>query len=145
MGGERATGLGWKRWVATIVVLAAVASPAVRNRDSFPLSTYPVYATARGDTVTLATAVGVTADGEVRRLSLSTIARTDDPLIAESAVDRAIASGRAEGLCATIAARASDALEAIEVVEEAHDVVAHAEGRESLLDRTLHARCPVGP
>jgi hypothetical protein len=136
--------LGWRRGLATTVVVVAVALPAVRNRDSFPLSTYPVYATARGSTVTLATAVAVDADGTVQRLSLRTIARTDDPLIAESFVDEAIDSGRADALCRDIAGRAPDGSTAIEVVEERHDVIAHAEGDDSLLERTVHARCSVG-
>jgi hypothetical protein len=33
----------------------------------------------------------------------------------------------------------------IDVVTERHDVVARAEGSSSLLDRTVHASCPVVP
>ena len=121
----------------------AVASPAVRDRDSFPLSTYPIYATARDDVVPISTAVGVDGGGRTHTLDMSTIADTDDPLIAESLVDRAIQTGRADQLCAEIATRAAPELDAIEVVEEHHDVVALASGKESLVTRSVHARCEV--
>ena len=122
---------------------AAVVAPALRNRDSFPLSTYPVYASARSSAVTLSTAVGIDTGGRPVRLSLDVIAQSDDPLIAESLVDDAIAEGRAGELCRAIAERAPDDVTAIEVVEERHDIVARTVGRASLLQRTVHARCDV--
>jgi hypothetical protein len=125
-------------------VLAAVASPAVRDRDSFPLSTYPIYATARGDVVPISTAVGIDTAGRTQTLDMATIADTDDPLIAESLVEREIRAGRADQLCAEIAQRAPREIDAIEVVEEHHDVVAHASGDVSLVQRAVHARCQVG-
>ena len=129
-----------------IAVLGAVASAVVRDRDSFPLSTYPMYASARANVATLSTAVGVESGGDVRRLSLGTIARTDDPLIAESLVDRAIAADGGAALCIEIAGRVRDeSIDAIEVVAERHDIVDRAAGRDSLVDRTVHARCDVGP
>jgi hypothetical protein len=124
-------------------VIAAVVSPTVRDHDSFPLSTYPIYATAREDVVSISTAVGIDAAGRVRRLDMATIADTDDPLIAESLVDHAIHSGGADRLCAEIAARAAADIDAIEVVEEHHDVVARASGKDSLVKRSVHAQCRV--
>jgi hypothetical protein len=131
------------RRVLTAVVVLVVVSPAIRDRDSFPLSTYPVYASARSEVVSLSTAIGVTADGDVHRLSLDAIARTDDPLVAESAVDDAIDAGRADALCAAIAARTPDRFTHVEVVEERHDVIAHVVDGDGLVDRTVHARCEV--
>jgi hypothetical protein len=122
-------------------VILAVASPAVRDRDSFPLSTYPVYATARDDVVPISTAVGIDRAGSTQTLDMATIADTDDPLIAESLVERAIQTGRADQLCREIAQRAPGEIDTIEVVEEHHDVVARASGRESLVHRAVHARC----
>lgn len=141
MGAHGSATIGWRRGLATALIVAVVVSPALRNRDSFPLSTYPVYASARGSTVTLSTAVAVDADGQARRLSLDVIARSDDPLIAESLVAEAIAGGRADELCAEIATRAPAGSVAIEVVEERHDIVARTTGAESLIRRTVHARC----
>src|SRR5688572_30233846 len=131
----------WWRRVITLVVLAAVISPAVRNRDSIPLSTYPMYATARDDVVVLSTAVGVDDRGARRRLSLDTIARSRDPLITESLVRTAIRTGDADALCREIAARVGDEVLLVEVVEERHDLERYAAGDRSLLGRRTHATC----
>src|SRR5262249_40877964 len=116
---------GWWRRVVLVAVLAAVISPALRDRDSFPLSTYPMYAGTRGRVVSIATAVGVDATGRAHYLSLSSIADTDDPLIAESAVRHAINTGRAGALCVQIAERlggrsttSKPTIERVEVVDE---------------------------
>ena len=84
----------WRRRVVAGAVLLAVAWPVVRGHDSFPLSTYPMYAETRGEAVSISTAVGLDGTGGRRRLSLQAIAETDDPLIAESAVDDAVRRGR---------------------------------------------------
>jgi hypothetical protein len=133
--------IGWWPRLAVVAVLAAVIAPAVTNHDSFPLSTYPMYASARSDEASFATAVAVDGNGESHRLSLRTVARTDDPLIAESLVRRAIVTGEADALCVEIARRVAQPGVAIEVVDEQHDVVARAAGEPSLLGRTVHARC----
>jgi hypothetical protein len=129
----------------TLLVLVAVVSPALRDHDSFPLSTYPMYAGTRPDTVSLATAAGIDATGERTRLSLRAIARTDDPLIGQATVERAIDGGSAStlALCREVAGRVPDGVVRVEVVTERHDVVALAAGRDSLVDRTVHATCEV--
>jgi hypothetical protein len=119
-----------------------VLSAALRDHDSFPLSTYPVYASARASTITLSTAVGVVSDGRVVRLSPELIARSDDPLIAESLVGNAITAGRSDALCAEIAARVPTDVVAVEVVQERHDVARRGLG-DTLLGRVPHARCEV--
>jgi hypothetical protein len=140
---SRGRSAGWRSRIIVVAVLAAVIWPVVRGHDSFPLSTYPMYAQRRGDVVAIATAVGVEPDGETRRLSLRTIADTDDPLIAESLLRRAIDEGTTASLCRRIAARASDNVVAVEIADERHDVVAQASGEGSLRARMLHARCEV--
>jgi hypothetical protein len=104
-----------------------------------------MYAETRGRIVTVSTAVRRDGGGQVHRLSLEAIARTDDPLLAESAVVNAVAGGHADEMCADIAARIAPGAvgDAIEVVEERHDAVAAAAGERSLLRRRLLARCPV--
>ena len=145
MGRTAPAAIRWGRRAVVVTVVAVVVLPAVRDRDSFPLSTYPMYAERRGPVDTFPTAVGIDAAGQPQRLSMATIARTDDPLIATSVVRAAIRAGRAGALCAEIAARAPDRLAAVEVVEERHDLVAGATGRHSLLDRAVRARCRVPP
>lgn len=133
---------GTGRRVATVVVLGAVVLPAIRHVDSFPLSTYPMYASARPTQATYPTAVGIT-DDRPRRLSLEEIAATDDPLIATAWVQAAIDAGTAAMLCLEVAARVGDDVDAVEVVSETHDAVALVRGEPSLLAREVHARCPA--
>ena len=71
------------RRLAAVAVLAAVLSPAITNHDSFPLSTYPMYAFRRGRLDTFQVVLGVDAAGADRPLSLWVVANTDDPLIGE--------------------------------------------------------------
>jgi hypothetical protein len=132
-----------RRLAAVVVAIVVLSSPALRDHDSFPLSTYPIYASARPREATFVTAHGQRADGSEHRLSIDVIARTDDPLIAASRVGDAVAAGRANELCAEIAARAPSDLVAVVVVRERHDVVDGARGEESLLDSEQLARCTV--
>ena len=122
--------------------------PVFRNHDSFPLSTQPMYATARDRTETLASAVGINSDGERQRLSLSLIATTDDPLVAEALLENAIISGQTSQLCDEIAGRVagqgSEDLVTIEVVSEEVDLIDWVGSVAPPLDRTVHASCEVG-
>ena len=135
--------VGWRPRVAVAAVIVALVLPAVRYRDSFPLSTYPMYAGSRSDVATLPAVLGTDRRGRVERLSTETIARSDDPLITTSLLRQTIRSGRAEALCADIAGRAPAGTVTVEIVEERLDLVASAAGDEEVLDRTVHARCPV--
>lgn len=135
--------LAWSRRALTLAVLAALVSPAWRDRDSHPLSTYPMYAGATPQVIGFATAVGYDASERQRRLSLGAIARTDDALIAQSAVRNAIAAGRAEDYCREIAGRVGRDVVRVEVVEERHDVIAWADRRPSLAERAVRATCEV--
>jgi hypothetical protein len=139
------------RWrVATILVVAAMVLPVLRDHDSFPLSTYPMYARARPAVVSIVTAVGVDAAGRPQRLSLGLIGASDDPLIVAGELRSSIGAGRADARCAEIAERVGGSsstglaiVAAIEVVTERHDVVAQVQGDDSLEERTVHARCEV--
>jgi len=130
------------RRIATGLVAAAVIAPAIRGVDSYPLSTYPMYASARAAQATFATAVGLT-DGRRRRLPIRVIADTDDPLIASSRVRAAIDRGVADQLCAEIAGRTPAGVETIEIVSETHDTVDLVADRPSLIAREVHATCPA--
>lgn len=128
------------------VTLAALVSPLVTGRDSFPLSTYPMYAAARADTADLVSAVGVTSDGGTERLSLGIIGNSDDPLIVESLIRTAIANGTTDSLCRSIASRAPAQAAKIEVVTERHDLRAIARDPNTQpIERTVHTSCAVEP
>lgn len=136
---------GWGYRLFAIAFLAAVLSPLVTNRDGFPLSTYPMYAWSRPRVETFVTVVGVDAAGAGRRLPMATIARTDDPLIAEATVAQAIRQGRADELCDEVTGRVGPDIVRVEVVEEQRDVVDEASGLPSLKGRTVFASCEVRP
>ena len=132
-----------RRLLAVVVGTVVLIAPALRDHDSFPLSTYPIYASARPREATFVTARGQRADGSAHRLSIDVIARTDDPLIAASRVEGAVAAGRADELCAEIASRVPTGVVAVVIVRERHDVVDGARGEDSLLHREQVARCAV--
>ena len=143
----------WMRWreislgraVVTAVAVGVLLSPLVTARDSFPLSTYPMYASARADTADLVAAVGITESGDITRLSLVVIGKSDDPLIVESRLRLATNSGNADALCRDIAQRVR-AANRIEVVTERHRLADIATNPNSpAIDRTVHATCPVEP
>ena len=96
------------RWV-TAGVVAVVAAPGVLafvdvDHDDFPLSTFPMFATARPETTSLTGAVHVARDGEEDRLGPQTISGSAEPLQAKALVDRALA-GDPRPLCARLLAR----------------------------------------
>ncbi len=133
-----------RRRAAVLLTVAAVLVPAVSGRSSFPLSDYPIYAEARPRLATFATARGIAADGSWVELGMATIARTDDPLIAQSRLQRATATEAAAAqLCGEIARRVGDRVVAIELARERHDLVAGAGGDPSMLAREPVARCEV--
>ncbi|HUP76479.1 MAG TPA: hypothetical protein VM282_25820 [Acidimicrobiales bacterium] len=139
---------GWA-YVVSVAALALVFSPVLRpsQRDSYPLSTYPMFSYDRGRESALPTAVGVTDDGRIRRLSPELISGGYEPVRAFATVGASIANGDTPGLCREIAQRTSRTraadFVAIEVVTEVHDVVAWFEGHEEPSQRIVHARCAL--
>ena len=131
------------RSLSVVGVLAALAAPVVFDRDSFPLSTYPMYARTRGTEVSFVTAQGVRND-ETVALSLEAIGASDDPLVVAGELRTAIRRGEADRRCVEIASRVGDAsIDRVEVVTERHDTVVRLEGGDSLRGRTVHAICVV--
>ncbi len=136
------------RRFVTLTVLVAMVVPVLRDRDSFPLSTYPMYAFERPAVVAFPTAVGVDSEGVHHRLDLDLIGESDDPLIVASLVRQAVRAGgdAATTLCTEIAARAVQqglGFTTIEVVTESHDVVARATDEPSLVSSDRHASCAL--
>ena len=124
--------------VAAVVGILGVV-PVVLDRDSYPISTYPMFSYRRTTTETVDTAILVD-EGQVRRLSPSTIAATDEVILAAATVSNAIAGGTADVLCAEIAARVDPPGE-IQVVTEQFDSVLWYEGDKTPLMRVVHASC----
>jgi hypothetical protein len=135
--------------VAVVSVVGVV--PVVLERDSFPLSDFPMFSSRRSTVESVDTAVAVSADGaRQHRLTPSLMSGSDEPVTAAVTVSRAINEGAAQTLCSDIAARLSrsapswlDEGSAIEVVTERHDALKYFAGDRSPVDRVVHVRCAV--
>jgi len=130
--------------LACVVVVGGV--PVALNRDSFPLSTFPMFASQRTSSETVDTAVAVNGT-QVWRLDPERIAGTDEVIQAAATVSDAIGAGTADRLCAEIAQRVSSSgpreANAVEVVTERYDSVKWFAGDRTVLGRVVHAHCPV--
>lgn len=133
-------------------MLALVVWPALRTppRDSFPLSTYPMFSHGRRDPAALVErAVAVTADGRSRPVPPRLVG-SDEVLQARALIARTVAQGGApaRALCRDIAARLAPApafsdVVSLELRTDTFDAVAFFSGREDPIRSKLHARCKV--
>jgi hypothetical protein len=131
-----------------LVVVVVGLFPIVADRDSFPLSTLPMFSADLAAVQPIDTVVGVRADGTEVALGPDRIAGTDVVNQAAAVVSSAIAHGSAGVLCAQVAERvAGDELAgagavALEVVTEHYDAVRWFDGDHRPVGRDVHARCP---
>jgi hypothetical protein len=129
--------------LVTLVVGSAVVAPALwpDPSDDFPISTYPMFTTERGEVVDLDTAVLVDDDGR-HRLSPEAIGGSDQIVTAAVTVSQAISDGAvATGLlCEEIAGRV-DGPGVIEIVTERHDAVDLLRDGADAMSVTVHERC----
>lgn len=133
----------WGRRLLTIMLIATLVSPVIRNHDSLPLSTYPMYSGTRSNISGFVTASGVDRAGDRTPLSPLTISASRSRLITQSFLNDAVRRGDAADVCAEIASRADRSLSAIEIATERHDTTARLRGEPSLEARDLHANCAV--
>jgi len=131
------------RRVVTAAMVLALLSPLIRNQDGLPLSTYPMYAGTRSEVLEVVVAYGVRDDGSRAELSMPEIAKTRDPLIAQSFLNDEVAAGSVEALCSEIAGRVPDELAGVEIARERRNVVEQVRGRRALLDQVVLASCEV--
>ncbi len=115
---SRRTGLA----TVTIVVSALLALPAFTGTDDFPVSSQPMFAEPRSETAEFLTARGIDVDGQTVRLSISELAATDDPLVAESVFINADRESRLTLLCQDILERSGERVVAVEIVRSRHDL-----------------------
>ena len=127
---------------SAIAIGALLAVPLLigTRYDSYPLSTYPMFA---GDRDRVASVSTVVAEGE--RLSSQVIGGTDEPMLAAESVVDAIRADATAALCAEVAARAaSDHPGAtLEVVTERYDTLAWFDDQRTPIERTVWATCEV--
>ena len=98
----------WLGAVVSIVLIALTASPVLRdpNDDSFPLSTYPMFAWKRSTTINMEYIVGFTAKGE-RWHPPPRAQGSGEPMQTKRILERAAAGGKTGmmTLCQSTAAR----------------------------------------
>lgn len=137
----------WRAYVVSVAVVVLVGSPLLGffAGDSFPVSTYPMFARARGTEVSLPHVVVVRADGSERPATPSEVAN-DEVIQAVSTLRQAIRAGEdATGaLCARVASRVGDGAAEVRVVTSRYDAVAYYTGERAPLGQTVHVTCPVG-
>jgi hypothetical protein len=132
----------------SIAVVAVVAWPVAGSPrdDSFPLSTYPMFATFRPTLMTIGYPLGVTKNGERRYLKPAMLG-SGEILQAMNVFARARRSGGLPTLCKTVAERVAkrprfaDVVE-IRMIEGRHDAVEFLVRDKLGTEREL-ARCPV--
>lgn len=130
-----------RTWVATVVVVIGVV-PLILDRDSYPLSTYPMFSSNRTTREPVDTAVLIRADGRESTLSPLVIAGTDEPIIATVTVGNAVASGTADELCSDISRRLEPGTDGrIEVITVVYDALDWFAGRRDPVGRRVHATC----
>jgi hypothetical protein len=130
---------------ATLVVLSPLATGAA---DSFPISTFPMFARAPG-TPTLHAVLGVAADGREQRLPPALVA-SGEVLQTKVMIERSVQGGDAAmaELCRGIAERVADSepgsgLRYIDIVRRRYDPVAYFVSGPSPLEQERLLRCPV--
>jgi len=136
--------------LVSLTLLLAVAYPLLRDPvygDSFPLSTYPMFAFKRPQARVAMDYVIATGPNDARRHVPPELVANHEVMQALMTIRRAVQSGHAATLCAEVAARAArdhrfDAMDTIAVVFGDHRgldyLVRHKHGTER-----VHARCPI--
>jgi hypothetical protein len=130
---------------ATVIALVAAPLAGFFESDSFPVSTYPMFANARPAEVSLPHAIVVHADGSERPAPPRAIAN-DEVIQALSTLRQAIRQGEAAtaALCERIASRVAgnDAAE-VHIVTSWYDAIRYYDGEKVPLSRTEHVTCEV--
>ena len=140
------------RWLGLAVgggVTAAVLSPlAAMDVDSFPISSYPMFARPRGQP-TLYTVVARAADGSERRLAPSWLG-SSEVLQAKVLIQRSVERGpeATRALCRNVAERvaaAADAgdLRAVEIVRRRYDPIRYFVSGPEPLEQEQLERCEI--
>ena len=140
-------------WAVGLVLLGLTLSPLARppGYDSFPFSSFPMFAHGRKDAVTAVhRAIGVRADKSRFALPPRALG-SDEVLQADATLRHAIRRGKKASLrlCRAVARRVADdpALDdivLIELVSERHDALAYFDGDLTPLgEPRRRARCKV--
>lgn len=127
---------------ATVAVVGVV--PLALDRDSFPLSNYPMFSSRRGSTETVDTAILVDASDGITRIAPRDIAGTDEVILAAVTVSDALRDATADLLCRDIVDRLGVRLPEggeVRIVTETFDAIEWYQGDRTPLSTVVHAEC----
>lgn len=139
----------WLGVAVGVATAAAVLSPlGSMHDDSFPLSSYPMFARPRGQP-TLYAVVARASDGSERRLAPSWLG-SSEVLQAKVLIQRSVERGpeATRALCRSVAERIAAApdtndLRSVEIVRRRYDPVAYFVAGPQPLEQERLERCPV--
>ena len=132
-----------RTWLLAVVIVVGIV-PLALDRDSFPLSTYPMFSSNRSTREPVDTAVVVDPDGHEKRLDPWSIAGTDEPIIATVVVADSISDGTSFDLCSEIVDRVDPTPGSrVEIVTVVYDAVRWFEGDREPVSRVVHASCGI--
>lgn len=147
---QRADAARVRGYAVTLSAAAAVLWPLLSgSADSFPLSTYPMFAGARGQP-TLHAVLGATAAGDRSSLPAELVA-SGEVLQTKVLIQRTVAQGPGAmaQLCRRTAARVSaeglTGLSFVDIVRRRYDPLDYFENGRLPLEESLLFRCPVPP
>jgi len=131
------------RRVAPFIAAMVVLFPLAHNprHDSYPLSTYPMFAPDRGSVLNIDTVVRVDAEGIVHRLDPNTISGTDEIVTASVVAVKAIQRGDSDLLCREVANRIADPTSTVEVRTELVNTIDVVDHRAEPISVTVWAEC----
>jgi hypothetical protein len=136
-----------RAYAVSLILVVLVASPLVGafEGDSFPISTYPMFASRKSNEVRLSHVVLVGADGAEWAPPPSAIAN-DEALQAQETLRQALDSGEAAtaDLCERIARRVVKSEAAyVHIVTSTYDAILYYQGQREPLARSTIATCDV--
>jgi hypothetical protein len=140
-------------YATSALLLGATLYPAFLppREDGFPLSTYPMFATAKPERVAVMSALALGDEGFERALAPDYIANAE-AMQALQTLKKSVAAGRrsARGLCDRIAQRVAERAEPelsgarhVAIVTQEHEAIAYLRGDAKPLSRKVHVRCAV--
>jgi hypothetical protein len=141
-----------KNWALPLLATGLVLAPAFGplSNDSFPLSTYPMFAATRGRP-RMGQILGVDAQGTTHRLSPELLG-SSEVLQAKALVERAINGGakQRDAFCAAVAARVRKqgnplTLKRLDLAKVRFDPIEYFTVGPTPIERDVVASCSVGP
>ncbi len=138
-------------YVVSALFLGAVLYPLQTDppRDSFPLSTFPMFSKARPAFISIGHVMGVGADGQLRPLPPAIVA-SGEVLQAKVAIRSTIQRGRraTRELCSQVQRRVAEDsdlswVQWVEVRTDRYQVAGYFSGARKPVSTQEHARCRV--